>query len=524
MRRRGRWLPLALLGLVSLSCVGQATRVSVADVQGLASGDQDATQAIQAAIDALGEAGGTVRLPAGTYAHSGVIHVRSHVTLEGEGEQTVLVATNPARASVSADGAAGVAIKHLKLTSRATERLSALYSHQLTLTQTQGALVEGVSIDGSAAAGIFVHGSRQVRVKGCTVANTLADGIHVTGGSQDVRVSDNALTDTGDDAIAVVSYRGDGAICQDVSVHGNRVTRSGSRGLAVVGGSRVSFRNNVVAGSRYAGLYAASEPFYDTMACSDIRFSDNQLQDVNRLPRPDLPYQGILLSGRAGFPVERVLVENNRVSRAGFRGLEANAHVVGALIRDNHLADVADMGLALGGRDMVATGNVVSGAGSYGIAVTATARGASVVAGNTIERPNRQGIGHVDALNADASSLDLLVLAGNALRLDGAAVERGLEVTPGPGRLVLGPQDGEWGARLVLGRADGRWDTRVQTATAWPTSSAWSRDDTLLLDEASRRFSVWICTTPGLAGSADGAAFEERFSLPYPAGPAGMSE
>jgi parallel beta-helix repeat protein len=524
MRRRGRWLPLALLGLVSLGCAGQTTRVSVADVQALASGEQDATQAIQAAIDALGEAGGTVRLPAGTYAHSGVIHVRSHVTLEGAGDQTVLVATNPAQASVSATGAVDVAIKHLKLTSRATERLSALYNHQLTLTRTRGAVVEGVSIDGSAAAGIFVHVSHQVRVSGCTVANTLADGIHVTGGSQDVRVSDNTLTDTGDDAIAVVSYRGDGAICQDVSVHDNRVTRSRSRGLAVVGGSRVSFRHNVVSGTRYAGLYAASEPFYDTMACSDIRFSDNRLQDVNRLPSPDLPYQGILLSGRAGFPVERVLIEKNHLSGAGFRGLEANAHVASALIRDNHFTDVADIGMALGGRDMVVTGNVVSGAGSYGIAVTTTARGASVVAGNTIERPNRQGSGHVDALNADASSLDLLVLAGNALRLDGAVVERGLEVTPGSGRLVLGPQAGEWGARLVLGRADGRWDARVQTVPAWPTSSAWNRNDTLLLDEAARRFSVWICTTPGLAGSSGGAAFEERFSLRYPAEPAGMSE
>jgi hypothetical protein len=511
-------LALTLVGLASAGCVSQASRVDVVAFEGPGDGSSDATQAIQAAIDALGDAGGTVRLPAGTFVHQGVIRLRSRVTLEGVGDQTVLLASEPTQAAIAAVDVSDVTIRNVKLASRATQRRSDLYSHQLTIAQAEGARVEGVHIDGSAAAGIFIHGSRRVRVSGCKVANTLADGIHTTGGSREVIVRDNQLADTGDDAVAVVSYRRDTAACQDVSIHDNHITRSRSRGLAVVGGQRVSVARNTVAGSRYAGLYAASETFYDTMGCSDLRFTDNQLQDVNRLPSPDIPYQGILLSGRAGFAVERVLLQGNRVTRAGFRGIEANAFVRGALIRDNHLAEVADIGICLGGHDMVATGNTVSGAGSYGLAVTETARGATILSGNTVERPNGQGIGHVDAINVDARSLSLLVLADTRLLLAGAIVERTIEVLPGAGRIVIGGNAGATSPQLVVGRPNARWDASVRTVSAPPTSASWRQDDVVVIEDASHRVGVWGATASG------DAAYSEVFSLSYPASPMGEAE
>lgn len=506
---------------MAAACVGQTNRVSVAALQELANGSEDATSAIQAAIDALGEAGGTVRLPAGTYLHRGVIRLRSGVTLEGVGDETILVATNPAQASVAAVDATDVAVRNLKLVSRATERLSDLFNHQLTLSRTQRAVVTGVTVEGSAAAGIFIHGSTEVSVRDCRVANTLADGIHTTAGSRHVTVAANTVDNTGDDAIAVVSYRGDGAVCQDVAIHDNRVSRSHSRGLAVVGGARVAFERNVVAGTRYAGLYAASEPFFDTAGCQDIRFTDNQLQEVNRLPSPDKPYQGILLSGRPGFPVERVLVARNRLSGAGYRGLEANAHVTGARIHANVLSDIGDIGYALGGRDLVATGNTVEGAGGYGIAVTDTASGAVVVADNTVVRPNREGTGYVDAINVNATALDWLVLSANAVRLDGQTVERTLEISPGPGRLVLGAHAAAPGDRLVIGRPNQRWDSRYETASALPTTSTWDQGDVVLVEDDTRQIVVWVCERAGPAGVADGAAFTRLLSLVEPDMPHG---
>ena len=71
-----------------------------------------------------------------------------------------------------------------------------------------GVQVLGVTIQGGASAGIFVFGGSSVAIVGNTVEATLADGIHTTYGSTNVLVRGNTVKNTGDDLIAVVSYRG----------------------------------------------------------------------------------------------------------------------------------------------------------------------------------------------------------------------------------------------------------------------------------------------------------------------------
>jgi hypothetical protein len=360
-------------------------------------------------------------------------------------------------------------------------------------------------------------------VSDCSVANTLADGIHITNQSRQITIRANRLADTGDDAIAVVSYNKDHAACHDVLVANNHVTRAGSRGLAVVGGQRVSVSDNVVDGCRNAGLYAASEPAYDTLACQDIRFSGNRLSRVNQLSTSHMAQQAILLSGRANYPVERVLVENNRVSGAGFRGLEANEGVHDALIRGNQLADVADAGIQVSGRDLVLLDNTVEGAGTYGLTATSAASGTLVVAGNTFKALNRQSVGYVDALNVQATSLDLLVLANNRVEAAGTSFERALELKSGAGRLHVGGNRYDAGGETLDGRTGAKLDARVRVLSALPDASSWALGDLLVINGVDNQYGVWRCKQAGVlrpsAPQTSTTDFERLFKRRYPAAP-----
>ncbi|BDX30150.1 hypothetical protein TUM20985_06970 [Mycobacterium antarcticum] len=217
----------------------------------------DTTAALQAIFDQL-KAGDTLTLANRTYQHS-VLKIRvAGVTINGNG--ATLQATNDATSSVQilADN---VSVSNLNLTAALTgARYSALEQHKLVIAG-RGDTVTNVSINGSAAAGVFVNGASYFTLNQVRVSNTRADGIHITNGANNGTVNNAVVTAAGDDGISMISYEGDGGrIVHDIIVTAPVINgTTWGRGLSVVGGQNISYRNVTVSNTNAAAIYIATE-------------------------------------------------------------------------------------------------------------------------------------------------------------------------------------------------------------------------------------------------------------------------
>jgi len=162
--------------------------------------------------------------------------------------------------------------------------------------------------NGASSAGIILLHADGFLVAGNTVVRTLADGIHITGGSRNGRVLGNTVRETGDDMIAVVSYAGEGAAAlgtaaqmssqwttrlanqlnRNIVIAGNKVSgQYWGRGITVVGGEAITIRGNTLDNIPLsAAILLAREAAYETFGVNDVLVADNIISNVQNLPPP----------------------------------------------------------------------------------------------------------------------------------------------------------------------------------------------------------------------------------------------
>ena len=263
---------------------------------------------LEARIDAL-KPGDTLKLDNTTYQHSGVIKVRAAgVHIDGNG--ATLQATNDATSSVQilADD---VQLSNITLTAPPNgPRMTGLDQHKLVVAGNHDS-ISGITITGSAAAGIFVNGAQHFSIKDVRVSRTRADGVHMTAAAGN-GVLDNIRTEeTGDDGVAVVSYSGDAAPCHDIAE--TNVTVAGTtwgRGISVVGGSGVTVRGFTVSNTSAAGLYVATEgsPYF-TRSVDHVDVGGGSITAANR--EPTVVHGAILVAaGNPGTSVQGVNISD----------------------------------------------------------------------------------------------------------------------------------------------------------------------------------------------------------------------
>lgn len=150
-----------------------------------------------------------------------------------------------------------------------------------------GVRLEGFTVDGSHAAGVFLYGVEDYLVRDVLVKNTRADAFHNTDGSRRGRFRSCTAQEVGDDGMAVVSYAGGPApVCEDIDVQGHRVRNSYARGLSVVGGRNIHYTDCHVDGSFAAGAYIASETSYNSYGCEWVRFRGLWLRKSGDIVNP----------------------------------------------------------------------------------------------------------------------------------------------------------------------------------------------------------------------------------------------
>ena len=257
---------------------------SVAEFGAVPNDSGDDTAAIQRALDGL-KTGQTLVFPAGRYLTNKRLRVRvPGSTLDGTG--ATLHATNPDDQAIVIE-VDDVAVRSFVLTAVSDVRRTAPWHARIavyaenadrSLKTIRRSVIQGNTVthagapgspgaNGASGGGIILLHADGFLVSRNTVVRTLADGIHITGGSRNGRVLNNTVRETGDDMIAVVSYAGVGTpalgtAAQMVSQWSTRVANqlnrniliannnvSGQywgRGITVVGGEAITIRGNTL--------------------------------------------------------------------------------------------------------------------------------------------------------------------------------------------------------------------------------------------------------------------------------------
>ena len=305
----------------------------------------DSTAALQTKFDDL-RPGDTVKLDPGTYQHSDVIKLRvPDVHIDGNG--ATLIATNDETSAVQIT-APGVSLTNVNLVAPPEgRRWAGLDQHKLVV-EADGVTVSDVTITGSAAAGVFVYGAGNFKLARIAVRHTRADGIHMTNGSHNGQVSDSTTEWTGDDGFAVVSY-GNEQPCHDIVVDSPTVSgTTWGRGVTVVGGENISYRNIAVSQSNGAGVYVATEgnPWY-TRSVNQVDVSEGTVNEANSNPQ-DVYGALLVYSGNGNQSVSNVTVSGLTVS-----GTPSSAQRnVGVVVDNGTVSNVVYRDIALENTDL----------------------------------------------------------------------------------------------------------------------------------------------------------------------------
>lgn len=350
--------------------VPPADALRVADFGAIADDPLDDTEAIQRALDALRE-GQWLTFAPGVYRHRASLVVgRAGVTLWGEG--ATLQATNPRDQAlrIVADRVSVFRFRLIAATvARGTlpaESRIAVYPHD------ERDVVRGVRLRGnrieddpaqpgyenaSTAAAVFLHRADDFRIEDNRIARSLADGIHLTAGSRDGLVARNRVLQTGDDAIAAVSYRAraqhdvvsEADRVRDVLIVDNDVGgQYWGRGIAVVGGRRVAILGNRIAdGAMAASIYVARESYWLTDGVTQVLVAGNVVVDNQVAPpayNPRDTYTESARTAQGAIEVYAWLWADERGSDA----VAARLGIDAVAICDNTIARVRTAGVRIG--------------------------------------------------------------------------------------------------------------------------------------------------------------------------------
>jgi hypothetical protein len=330
--------PRQIIGLLPIVAVSSHTIDITAAPYNAPTAPADATSAIQSALDAAGSAATQaapvdVLVPAGTFNHSGVLTVPHDVRLRRWPEDSggTLHATDADQSAIHLSGDRSGAL-FLVMTSPSTVRTTTPASGGLWIGPATAAgamvhepLVVGNEIATPAAAHVFGLAEEGGLWAFNYAHDGYADTFHHTGGSSHCQVVGNrAQTSStrGDDLYAFVGYQADGDPVHHCSCIANWGRDGNARGLSAVGAGFISFQNNDIARTNWAGVYLAQEDSYSSYGTFDIRVVGNTIAQANLIGSHD----GLLAFsdspsasdssatfGTLGHRIERLTIQGNGI-------------------------------------------------------------------------------------------------------------------------------------------------------------------------------------------------------------------
>ncbi|WP_308635192.1 sugar-binding protein [Paenibacillus silvisoli] len=350
-------------GLYTIITLEPGEMMNIMDFGAVPNDDIDDLPSIKDAAAAAKSLGKTLYVPSGEFLYDGLLTLDG-VDMTGDGDTSILKSLNLNTQAVFLTGD-GSDLSMVKLTTiPASVRLQNDDSARVWAgPQATNFTIQHITIDGGSSAGIFSVGKHGV-IRGNTVMNTLADGTHITGLSEDLLIEDNRSIDTGDDQIAIVSYEKFGDWVKNVTIRNNHVSGGHARGITVSGGENVLVENNLIEDNGGAGVYIASEGNYKTYTVKNLTVRNNTIMRDSR---------NAAVAEKGGI---RVQATNQTPS------------IDTVLIENNTLADSNDSAILIVGTAPIQAlqfkSNTISNPQNYGILVVKTVQGVIDFTGNTV--------------------------------------------------------------------------------------------------------------------------------------------
>lgn len=413
------------------SAVGQAgTGTPEVWVEGVLPWTTNALPQITDAVARAVAINGVVRMYPGLYKVPQ--QVETTVLIKGSGDSTIIQSTHTANqakpSTVCINQSVGAGLMDLCVKGSCSTRTDGLYG--VYLSGASGARIERVRVgEGIGSAAIYVNGtddyahpSYDVSINDCVVPSCYADGIHITGGSSRVTVDGNKISTTGDDAIAVVSLL-TSTQCTDVTIKGNTITNSGSRGVSNLGGKGVVVHANTINGTASAGVLVQEDTTYLTYVPTATAITGNTV--IGGGAYTDLGVQ----ANRYGisFLHSSGTISANTVTGAYSDGINVQT-AVSVAVTGNTVTTAGGRGIGVqsSSSDVTVSANVITNAGTNGVIVIGSTR--VNVSGNIIMRPNRTQTAGIDGVYVTSASA-LVLVHGNVIHDPESYMERPVEIS-----------------------------------------------------------------------------------------------
>ena len=203
----------------------------------------DDTAAINSALSSLSGTGKGLWFPSGTYDISGRVNM-SNVAIRGAGEwyTTIQATTENGSGGLFATGGRNQ-IADLTVSGDQTSRNNDAGAAAIEGNFTSGSLIYDVWVE-HAKVGLWANSGTGLEVAGLRVRDVFADGVHIHGGSNNSRVEQSHVRNTGDDELALDTEGGQVTNC----VLANNTVQSPiqANGIGVYGGANNTLRNNAI--------------------------------------------------------------------------------------------------------------------------------------------------------------------------------------------------------------------------------------------------------------------------------------
>ncbi len=279
-------------------------------------GETDDTEAIKTAFAELKKQGGTLSFAPGRYAFRGLLKFSElkNAVVDFNGATMVNLEQ---KGSFHFDKCENFTVTGGVLTYQempARQQTSA--QHPIYMTNGVNIRVENVHILGSPFMGIAINGCRFVWVVNNKIERTQRDGLHFVF-SQDIVATGNYITQTTDDALALIDYGHENALRLQRAVISNNMIYNCRQGLVCLGGKDVIFANNHVEKTTFSGCQITTNDRFNNKqkgACSAsrIKVTGNRFVESGadfEINGELIRNSGQVTTGRAGIVVAYICRE-----------------------------------------------------------------------------------------------------------------------------------------------------------------------------------------------------------------------
>ena len=242
----------------------------------------DDTNALQKAIDYAYKMNAGLYIPSGTYYTGKTLNIPSSVRISGAGMwYTVLECGNTAggRAGFNINGN-DIVVEDLKI--QATDNTARNGSGGAFRGKGNRILIKNVWMMNTNT-GMWTTLYDSV-VESCRITDTVADGIHFAGTSENNVVRNCIITGCGDDGIGTSSSVTSGIVANNIKAVNNTIERIyWGRGIMYSGNQGSLIEGNVISDVlRNPGILIWTEANYDTLSAYNIIIKNNVLSECRR--------------------------------------------------------------------------------------------------------------------------------------------------------------------------------------------------------------------------------------------------